>query len=507
MTATTNGSPISTQRSGMGRRSANSRRGVSVILVLTLVSMTLALAYAMMRSQGTAVHIRNNADRRALARHAATTGLTLAWKKMHTAVWAGVDTSLAGAVGANEGYTVTYTAGDPALSPDDADYPYRVTLESSGYSIDPADPTRVSTHRVRAVVRLVPRETPAEPADWSNMQKRTVYQTGSEPFEIDIPCRISGSVRVQGKLKIARHYPDDYSAWAQYLTDLNKMRVASREDFRPLGGPVFVPAYLQDAIDIQALVSYLGVSGYDIPVRATAADWVKPGAPTTYSIYDGGPVYNVPTVDTSLQDTTLQPDPRTNPLGIFYRNGTVSIRDNVTVRGTLFCKDDVKIEGTNVHIEPVDLPNVDDSGLPFRLPAVVCRNFLVTSAGGGSLRGLAAVFDRFEVQKSSETVEFAVSGRLITQALYVKERQPWETLSWKNEYDAFEEVEEDLEDGATLYFPEWLRHDPKPRITIAPESTSARYHWYIPDDPVYLPHPGDDGFCWDMIRWTDDPSD
>jgi len=501
------------RRSGVSRR-----RAVATLIVLLLISITFALSYSVMRSQGTAIQIEHNANLGTAARQAAVTGLTAALKKMHTADWAGVDSPLTGSLGGYQGYNVTFTAGDPALTaghPDYADFPYRVTLLSTGFAADPADPQRISTHRVRAVVRLVPRVLADEPSDWATMQQYTVYQSKTDPFEIDIPCRLEGPVRVQGRLKVGRHYPNDFGAWRRYLRDLNYMRLDGLPDYRPFTGPVSLPFSGQDGDDLWALDGYLGATPLDTPVDEAARDWTKPTSLADYQIYDGGPVYKIPAVNSTLQNTTLEPDPLTNPLGLYYCDSSITISDNVTIRGSLFCKNDIAVDGVNVHFEPVELPPLHGSDAPVRLPVATCQNFTVRPTAGGSLTGLLAVFDQFLIEKSPETVKFVVTGRLIARKFFIKERQPWETLNWEA---YFAEYKHQLAwwPGVVPYFPVWMidygRH-PEPLLTVSPDPAPVNYHWKNPYDPIYVPHPddvtgldpGSPGLRWDVIQWTDNP--
>ena len=189
---------------------ARDRRGVAVLVVLLLLSMTLALSYAAVRSQSTAMQVQRNADRRASARQVALTGLTLGIKKMHKSDWTGLNTTLAGQLGTYERFDVKYTAGDPALTAASADYadlPYRVTLLATGYATDPDNPQCVSTHQVRAVVRLTPRQVANEPSDWSRINKYTVFQSKQLDFRVEIPSRIEGKVRLQGRLRLPAAIP------------------------------------------------------------------------------------------------------------------------------------------------------------------------------------------------------------------------------------------------------------------------------------------------------------
>jgi len=478
--------------------------------VLLLVSVTLALCYAAVRSQFNTLQIHRNAARRVSARAVAVTGLTMAIKKMHTAEWQGVDTTLTGSLNAYENFAVTYTAGDPSLAAGDADYddlPYRVTLLATGYAADPDNPTGIATHQVRAVVRLLPRAVAKEPTDWPTMQQYTLYQSRRDLFEIDLPCRIEGPTRIQGTLELARHYPNDNAAWRRYLEDLNSMRLTGWPDYRPFDGPVHFPLPEQDLAG-SALTNLLVVPTVDVRVDETAADWVEPVAPTTYQIYDGGPVYDAPRLADPLEDVTLEPDPATNPLGIFYRDGNLRLRGNVSIRGTLFCKDDINIESPDVQFASVDMPGLHGTDGPLRLPVATCNDFVVKSAAGANLTGFLAVFDEFRIDKGPETMEVAVTGRVVTRKFFIKEREPWNTLNWGDLYDEFNAQLDGSQGPVVPYFPVWMGlrgRDPKPRLTISPDSGPITYHWHYPGNRIYVPHPDDDGLRWDLIEWTENP--
>jgi len=497
------------------RQPIAARRGVAVLVVLLLISFTLALSYAAVRSQYTGLMIHQNAQRRGSARQAAMVGMTMAIKKMHQESWAGVDSVLAGTLTDTEGYAVSFTTGDPSLDESDPDYddlPYRVTVLSTGYAADPDHPARKSEHRIRAVMRLVPRNLDAEPTDWPTMQTYTVFQAKEDDVKIDIPCRMEGPVRLQKKLIIAEHYPDDWQAWLRYLGDLNAMRLAGQPDYRPFDGPVHLPFSKQDWGQLYALMNKLSVPAVDRPKQEAASDWTKPESLATYQLYDGGTVYAIPPVGDTLENVTLEPDPLTNPLGLRYRDGNVTIRDNVTIRGTLFCKGDVKIEGENVHLLAVDMPALYGSDGPVRLPAVTCKNFRVTRTGRGSVTGLVAVFDYFEIQKGPETAEFGVTGRLVTDKLGIQEREPWNEVDWKEAYEEFESQLDAFEGPVEPYFPNWMAkqgRDPKPRVTIKPDPEPIRYHWHYPGNRIYVAHPDDVKkkirLRWDLLEWTENP--
>ena len=274
-------------------------------------------------------------------------------------------------------------------------------------------------------------------------------------------------------------------------------------------GPVDLSLAEQEWKYLFVLTNKLAVVARDTPLDETASDWTKPVSLTTYQIYDGGPVYDIPTVDGTLENVTLGPDPLANPLGIYYYDGSITIRSGVTIHGSLFCKDDIRIEGTNVHFQPFELPALHGSEDPVRLPVASCQNLIVKQTAGGSMTGLVAVFDKFQVDKSPDTVAFAITGRLITRKLYIKEREPWDSQNWPVLYGAYDDELDDDDTPTTPYFPVWLRDkhglDPKPLITVLPDATAIRYHWHNSQNPVYLPHPDDEGLRWELVEWTDNP--
>ena len=90
----------------------------------------------------------------------ATIGLSVAMRSVEQSGWTGVNTTLSGTLNSQDSYSATFTAGDDSLtsaSSNYSEYPYRVTIVSTGTSIDPFNSQSKATHKVRAVVRLIPR--------------------------------------------------------------------------------------------------------------------------------------------------------------------------------------------------------------------------------------------------------------------------------------------------------------------------------------------------------------
>src|SRR5687767_1815090 len=132
-------------------------RGMAVLLVLGLLAITLGVSYATLRTQSSATQLARNTGRTLDARLAAESGLAAAMHEISNTGWAGVDTPLSANVTDDSWYEVTYTTGDEALLPTDSkygEYPYRLTITSTGYAADPANPDIRAIHRVRSVVQL-----------------------------------------------------------------------------------------------------------------------------------------------------------------------------------------------------------------------------------------------------------------------------------------------------------------------------------------------------------------
>ncbi|MCS7304282.1 MAG: hypothetical protein NZ602_04140 [Thermoguttaceae bacterium] len=496
---------------------------MAVVMVLMVLGMTLAICYAMLRSQSTALLIQENEQLQILARQAALSGMRAALQQMHSPDWQGVDSSWQGTISAQQSFQVTYTAGDNLLlanQPAYQEYPYRVTVQCTGRAIDPDSVQRTVSYQIRAVVRLVPRNLSSTPADWPTMQNYTIFQTKDDDVELDLPCQLQGRFRVQGKLLLADHYPDDLWAWWTYLEDLNLMRSVGYADCRPVIGPVFLPVNRQELLHFWALASALRVPYFHLATSEVSTEWNNPTLPSSYQLYPGGPRYTIPRLPHQLENTTYQPDPQQNPLGIYYRDGSLEVGSGVSFQGCLFCRDNLSISQTDARFSPVVLPSVYQNILtpsgPIRLPSISCQNFYVRNTGGGQVVGLVATFHRFQIDKGPETVSFTLTGRLISRKINLRERQPWDTLDWKTLSNQYQSQKNSLPPGQR-YFPIWLGQkgrDPTPRLMIRPDPENVLYHWPRWDQPIFQPHPNDvtplrpnkPALRWELVRWIEQPT-
>lgn len=480
---------------------------MALLLALLMLSLTVGLCYVAVRSQFTSGVIQRNADRFAAARQAAITGMTLGLKKIHSADWLGVNTSLSGSLGRNESYLLTYTAGDSQLSANDPEQPYRVTLLSRGYAADPNNPAAIAIYQVRTVLRLIPRRLAPQPTDWAMMQGFTLFQTRREDVELDIPCRFTGPTRLQKKLRIARNYPTHNAARSRYLSDLKLMWQNGLGDYRPFTGPVRLPVSEQDTTYYNLLVNS-GAEVVDAASQEAVTDWAKPSLLISYRIYPGGPLYTVQTLPDTLQSTTLQPTTVTNPLGLYYRDGSLTLNSNVTINGSVFCRDEVRFSGTNIVIQPIALPPLDGSNAVLRLAAISCQNATVKAGGGGKVTGLLAVFDKFEIERGPESMAFLLAGRLVTRRLSIKERTPWDSLNWETYYNWFLIQLSWPPAVSEPYFPRFMDgvlsgFSPVPKLVFQPESAAVSYHWANSYDPIFIAHPNDGGLRWNLLSWSE----
>ena len=102
-----------------------------------------------------------------------------------------------------DSYSVAFTAGDDSLtgsSPNYSKYPYRVTLVSTGASIDPTNTQSKATHKVCVVVlRRIPRKLATGPSDLATIVNYTWYQNQNDTFEFQVPVHVKGKSRIEGR--------------------------------------------------------------------------------------------------------------------------------------------------------------------------------------------------------------------------------------------------------------------------------------------------------------------
>lgn len=523
------------------RRSAacclrHGRRGVAALVVLLLISVTLALSYAMVRSQGTAVLLADNTLLAAQARQAALSGMAIAMMTLHSSNrWSGADTTLVQDLSSSERFEVRFETGDASLgagSPEYGDWPYRLTVVSTGFARDPTHSAREISHQVRSTVRLVPRQLAPEPANWqSDVLNYTLYQWAPGTVSIDPPARVEGRVRLQSRLHLGCNCAWSDAARATYLIDLNAMRSKTpaatglkwlQLDYRPFSnGPIWLPHSWQEYGLVRLLDDIWNPFAADMDVSTVDSESVTRSLASAYStdryqIYAGGRTYSAVAVGYSHTGVSFQPAPESNPLGVFYRGGDIELRDNVTIRGSLMAwsdsSADVVMSGRGVNVESFDLPGLvggdgrADSAV--RLPTVVSTgDITIGTDSQTSVRGMLAAVDRFEVASDAQAdTELMLEGKVVAREFVILKRSEWDRSStwWGARWAEYNALS--FWQRSVTPFPVWLAAyyglDYRPRLIIKEDSQPGRYFWPTTNGPVYVPHAADDGLRWDLVSWT-----
>ncbi|HTN74225.1 MAG TPA: hypothetical protein VL096_03225, partial [Pirellulaceae bacterium] len=391
------------------RRRATHAPGMTVVVVLGVISITLALSYAMLRSQVTSVEIQSNLDRRASARQAAYAGISAALRKMHDDSWQGIDVPLQQELSTNQWFEVSFATGD-AADTDNLEYPFRVTIHSVGYAENPSQPDVRSTYRVQAVLQLVRKRLNSAPASWANVLNYTTYHWSTNASMIEFPTHVTGPSYFQGQIFISADYPIDPNSRTRYHADLNAMRTAGMGDYRVMTGPIGTPLTKQTAATLTFLQSTMGLTVNSV-TSSSSAPATFPSS-SSYRLFPGGKLYDAPIIQnqygSTLAGVTITPDIKTNPLGVFVSNGTLTIGDNVTINGTIIVdggsEPDIRITGKNVNLLAPTLPKLDGSTTPYQLPvAIVKDDFQIYGTAAASVRGVVAAWDEFAYLRADNT--------------------------------------------------------------------------------------------------------
>lgn len=501
---------------------ARPRRGMAVVLVLGLLSLTLALSYAMLRSQTITAQVQQNSRRPTSARLAAQAGLSVALRKMRETDWAGVDTAFHGDLDSFTSYDVAYTTGDAnltAASPDYTEFPFRVTVTSLGRAADPSNPTLVTTHRATAVVQLVRTKLNSPPSTWAALQNYTLYFWGDRTLSIDPGARIEGAVALQGMLDIYPTVPTNSSSRGRYLHDLSLMRIFGYGDHRPFNGNISLSTSRVDSSTRDLLNDYLGLSTTHLGSVNNSAPVTHPGTVTKYRLYPGGKEYTVPriqnTYGSTLSNANLGPDPMTNPLGVFRSLGSLELGNNARITGTLIADSNSPLEfsGSNVAIQGYDLPPLRGATTPVQLPTLLARDTVnVETSSDSQIAGLAVAWDRVLVEAGAASTKFDIQGRLIAYDIDFERRTNWTTTNswWTSRLNDFlDQLVGPLFPDFTrsYFFPTYLqqRYDLgyQPQLTVRPPAASVNYQWQDWSQPIYGKADSDPGLRWELISWRE----
>jgi hypothetical protein len=201
--------PIYKVETGRGKR-WNKRRASALVIVLFVIGLTMSLSYAMIRMQNSVANVQTNSGLMGAANQTVMSASMIAIKKIEDGTWGGPGSTATGNLGANQSYSITYTAGDTTIDSGHVDWPdnpYRLTIVATSTISDPGGSGVTAERSETIIVRLVPEQLEDELTDWASFQNYTVYQTGTSHIKMDPPVQIVGPVKLQGTLNIAEHYP------------------------------------------------------------------------------------------------------------------------------------------------------------------------------------------------------------------------------------------------------------------------------------------------------------
>ena len=509
------------------RNLPGSRRGIALILVLGMLAITVAVSYAMMRAQVQTTLLQNNSQTNVLARQAAEAGLTRAIRKMSMdGEWGGVGTTMTGSVDSQSSYSVTYTAGDASLlvgDPNYSEYPFRVTVVSTGTALNSGDATRPTTYTMSAVLQLVRRalNTSAIPSRWSTMNGYTCYQWNASLVAydeyIDAPIQFQGPVCFLGSLRFQQLSVDSIHLGGDprkdFIRGLKNKKNDTGVDYRHFTGNVTLGSGLlrQSSSTEGELTNWLGVS-VDYATPPGTVPMTYPSAPAAYQLYAGGPVYSVGNLVNTYGSTPtgqiIGASATTNPLGIYKTGGTINLKTGTQVTGHVFADgltDELRFDGTGVQLSGLNLPALSGDSTVYQLPAAMAANNVVIKNNSSSLvQGLIIAWSNMVLESGSQDTNFTLQGRLFADDLDFSTRTEWAALTHGN----WTSKNEDFKGQSAIpYFPDFMLSSiyalqPQPRIKFQPPS-GVTYHWPDWSQPIYTKGAGDLGLRWNIVSWKD----
>ena len=197
----------------------------------------------------------------------------------------------------------------------------------------------------------------------------------------------------------------------------------------PFGGPItnvssFTAAEVADLTKLN--VPRVTASSSLTKPSITFANW------KTYQLYQGGFSYNAEILSSSsLSNLVLRPSLK-NPLGVFYREGNLTISNNVVVQGTIVSSGTVTLSGDNVLVESVNWRDstggtlVSNADIFPRMPALVAQSLVLKSGASSAIAG--AVLLTSTITGADGAYDF-VSGNVVdisgSQATSTPIRQPY----------------------------------------------------------------------------------
>ena len=469
------------------------RRGVSLVIVMIAISMSMALTYAALSSQARGVQVRQNVNRREMARQAAESGVSITLNTLQTSAWSGVTTALSGTLSSDKlgstSYTIEFRTIDGQSSP--TAYPAgqgQTTLSgssaffnstSNGLSSSSADTAAIATRQafqllirstgkwasltdpldfvseiVEVGIELQPRvpgrqilapditqatDVFASNAGYDTIQNYALFSSagssGSPSLTLEPGQRIDGPTWLTQGIKVYSSPKWNSSIRDAFLQSTGTLFTTSSGGTvtllhpHPFGGPItnvssFTAAEVADLTKLN--VPRVTASSSLTKPSITFANW------KTYQLYQGGFTYNAEILSSSsLSNLVLRPSLK-NPLGVFYREGNLTISNNVVVQGTIVSSGTVTLSGDNVLVESVNWRDstggtlVSNADIFPRMPALVAQSLVLKSGASSAIAG--AVLLTSTITGADGAYDF-VSGNSVdisgSQATSTPIRQPY----------------------------------------------------------------------------------
>ncbi|MBI5759839.1 MAG: hypothetical protein HZA46_15075 [Planctomycetales bacterium] len=300
--------------------------------------------------------------------------------------------------------------GDPALV---------VLVSSQGLWQSSHDSQQKATRTVEVLVNLEPRlpgrgivsadyataeDVAANPGDFDQIQTHALCASRKDEgysLVFDPQHRFDGQVWVERKISAYRGSKWSTTARNVVLQDLAAKYVTTNKNVltvqhpHPFGGPVTFSR--QPDTNSRNDLAALGIPWTQVENKwnwptINYSEWQQ------YQLYQGGFSYRADTLSSTLQNITLRPS-ETNPLGVFYARGSITLGHDVTIQGTLVSEGTVNVIGNRVRVGSYNWRDGEGAGqvgdvdfVP-RLPAIVARDVVFGRDSTAIVEG-AVVVDR-----------------------------------------------------------------------------------------------------------------
>ncbi|WP_339730385.1 hypothetical protein [uncultured Gimesia sp.] len=449
--------PACAKRHGQTRKVRTLRSGISLILVMFALSMSMVLTYSFIQTQSVLTQISENGSRRDLAMNAARAGIAEALNRMNSLDWAGANDQIVRDFQSDSDGTSTYRVSFQAPG-DSLSSVLELEIHSLGVWTSAENNNLRSEYQITAKVRLVPRlkgriilpgdsasatDQVANPGDFDLIRQYALFaEEGKDSLILD-PCdRIDGNLWLNERLIIYEDPDWKPSVRSSFLKDLGNRLVtfpagstnlsdASVHYPHPIAGNITF--YQSPKNSVQDDLEELNVSW-----STTAQELTIPSLDeshfSSYRLYAGGPEYQAVSLSSTLYNVTLKPTPE-NPLGIFYRNGNLNVYDNVIVQGTLVVKNKLQFQGKGIYITAFNWtgasgePLVSDAHLWPRLPTLVADDIEFDRETQSTIEGAVICQNNLKGAGGSVSYPNAAPIQLTGTATAISTEQPFSIVT------------------------------------------------------------------------------